>query len=104
LDSRAATATLALLTFVPGAAHAPRGVHFPGGDRWIVLARGQHGTSSWATGRFQSYATAVVAVAAAEAAVNRGLSPGVHHLHQVLTLADLPANSGIEVHDATHAA
>jgi hypothetical protein len=63
-----------------------------------VLARGADGTTRWATGRLQSYATAVVAVAAAQVTVDHRLPAGVHHLHQVLTLDELPDISGIEVH------
>ena len=93
LDSRLATAALAALTWIPGAASAPRGLHLPGSDRWLVLARARDGTSRWATGRGQSHATAVLAVTAARAVT--GLTAGVHHLHQVLTLADVPAGRGI---------
>jgi saccharopine dehydrogenase-like NADP-dependent oxidoreductase len=95
LDSRAATALLATLTWIPGGSHAPQGLHLPGGDRWVALARGEDGTTRWAHGRRQSHATAVVAVAAARRAV--GLPAGVHHLHQVMGLADVPAGAGIEV-------
>jgi hypothetical protein len=94
LDSRAATAALAALTWVPSAAHAPRGLHFPGGDRWLALARGGDGTRAWARGRRQSRATAALAVAAARRAVD--LPAGVHHLHRLISLADLPADAGIE--------
>jgi hypothetical protein len=95
LDSRIATAALALLTRVPGGRHAPKGLHLPGGDEWIVLARAD-GRSRWATGHGQSHATAVVAVEAARAA--GGAAAAVHHLHELLTLADLPTDSGIECH------
>jgi saccharopine dehydrogenase-like NADP-dependent oxidoreductase len=97
LDSRWATVALALLTWVPGASSAPQGLHLPGTDRWLALARGRDGTSRWASGRVQSHATAVLAATAARAVA--GLSPGVHHLHHVLTLADVPGGQGIHLHD-----
>jgi saccharopine dehydrogenase-like NADP-dependent oxidoreductase len=99
LDSRLATATLALLTHVPGASRAPKGLRFPGSDRWIALARGADGTTRRAGGRLQSHATAVVAVAAARGAVaaTAGWGPGVHHLHQVMTLADLPPDPDLVI-------
>lgn len=95
LDSRAATTLLAALTWVPGGSHAPQGLHLPGGDRWLALARSADGTAVWAQGRLQSHATAVLAVAAARRAVE--LPAGVHHLHGVMGIADIPADSGIEV-------
>jgi saccharopine dehydrogenase-like NADP-dependent oxidoreductase len=95
LDSRAATATLATLTWLPGGSHAPQGLHLPGGDRWQALARSEDGTTRWAQGRLQSHATAVLAAAAARRAVE--LPAGVHHLHQVMGLADIPGDSGIEI-------
>lgn len=91
LDSRPATATLTALTWIPGAARAPRGLHFPGSEAWLVLARAPHATA-WATGRRQSRATAVLAARAAQAAADA--PPGVHHLHRVLTLDDVPAGAG----------
>ena len=62
--ARAATATLAALTWVPGGSHVPQGLHLPGGDRWLALAqqRGRHHPLG-ARGRLQSHATAVLAVA-----------------------------------------
>jgi hypothetical protein len=95
LDSRLATAALATLTWVPGASSAPRGLHLPGSDRWVVLARADDGTSRWASGRSQAHATAVVAATAARAA--SGLPPGIHHLHRVLALGDIPAGHGIHL-------
>lgn len=95
LDSRLATAALATLTWVPGASRAPSGLHLPGSDRWLVLARAGDQTSRWATGRVEAQATAVVAATAVRAV--GGLPPGVHHLHQILTLADLPAGCGIDL-------
>lgn len=88
LDSRLAATALAALTWLPGASKAPRGLHFPGTDRWIVLARGHDGTTRWARGTNQSRATAIVAAAAATHAPH--LPHGSHSLHRVLTLADLP--------------
>jgi saccharopine dehydrogenase-like NADP-dependent oxidoreductase len=89
LDSRLATAALAALTWLPGASKAPRGLHLPGTDRWIVLARGHDGTARWAQGRSQSRATAAVA---AEATARALSAPhGVHPVHHILTLDDLPA-------------
>lgn len=95
LDSRLATTALATLTWIPGAAKLPTGLHLPGTDRWIAAARGTHGDSRWASGRVQSHATAVLAATAARAAT--GLPPGVHHLHQVITLNDLPTDQGIRL-------
>ncbi len=95
LDSRLATASLATLTWLPGASSAPQGLHLPGGDQWLVLARGHDGTSHWASGRVEAHATAVVAATAAR--VVCGLPTGVHHLHQVLTVAELPVGRGIHL-------
>ena len=92
LDSRLATAALAALTRIPGASRAPRRLPLPGSDRWLVLARAEDGTSRWASGRVESHATAVLAAAAARATT--GLAAGVQHLHQVLTLADVPTGRG----------
>jgi hypothetical protein len=93
LDSRLATAALAVLTRVPGGSRAPQGLHVPGSDRWMALARTPD-TEVWARGRRQSRATAAMAVAAARRVVR--LPPGVHHLHDVMRLADLPPDTGIE--------
>src|SRR5262249_22172810 len=95
LDSRLATAALAALTWIPGGSRAPRGLHLPGSDRWLVLARGREGISRWASGRVESHATAVVAAAAARAVT--GLPAGGHHLHQVLTPAAVPTGRGIHL-------
>jgi hypothetical protein len=95
LDSRLATAALATLTWVPGASRAPQGLHLPGTDRWLALARGRDGTTRWASGRVQSHATAVIAAMATRAVT--ALSPGVHHLHHVLTLADLSTEPEIHL-------
>lgn len=95
LDSHVATAALATLTWIPGASKAPRGLHLPGSDRWLALARGHDGTSTWASGRGQSHATAMLAASAARALA--GLPPGVHHLHRTMTLSDIPAGRGIRL-------
>ncbi|MGW0179567.1 SDR family oxidoreductase [Nocardia sp. NPDC003345] len=94
LDSRAATLALASATWIPGAGRMPRGLPLPGSDEWIVLARTESGHEAWARGRGQSRATAQLAVAAVRAAAD--LAPGVHHLHEVVTLAGLPGDTGIE--------
>lgn len=98
LDSRIATLALAGLTRVPGGRHAPRGLHLPGGDAWIVLAR-TDGRSRWATGRGQSRGTAAIAAEAARACC--GAAAGVHHLHQLISLADLPPDCGITCHTSS---
>ena len=96
VDSRFGTASLALLTHIPGASRfVPRGLHLPGSDRWLALAEAADGTVRRASGRSQSHASAVLTVLAARAAT--GLPPGVHHLPDVLTLDDLPEESGIEL-------
>ena len=95
LDSRVATAALAMMTWLPVALPAPRTLQLPGSDRWLTLAVSQDGTIRWAGGHSQSHATAVVAAAAAQAV--GGLTPGVHHLHRVLTLNDLPIGRGIHI-------
>lgn len=95
VDSRLATTLLAGLTWIPGASRAPQGLHLPGTDRWLALAQAAGGTMRWAAGRGQSHATAVITAVAARAAVR--LPAAVHHLHTVLTLADVPAGRGIEL-------
>ncbi|MGW0251816.1 saccharopine dehydrogenase NADP-binding domain-containing protein [Nocardia goodfellowii] len=87
VDSRLATVGLAALTWLPGAAHMPRGLHFPGTDQWMVLARPDSGPARWARGRNQSRATALLAVEAVRRARNCGA--GVRPLHQLMTLSDL---------------
>jgi hypothetical protein len=84
---------LAGLTWIPGASRAPRGLHLPGTDRWLALARAVGGATRWAAGRGQSHATAVVTAVAARLAVR--LPAAVHHLHTVLSFADVPAGRGI---------
>lgn len=98
LDSRLVTASLAALTWVPGGSRMPRGIQLPGSARWLILARAPDGTTRWAHGLGQSHATAVMAVAAARA--GGGLPAGVHHLHRVLTLAEVPTARGLSVEPA----
>jgi saccharopine dehydrogenase-like NADP-dependent oxidoreductase len=95
LDSVAATTALATLTWIPGGSRAPQGLHLPGTDRWLVLARGGDGTVRWADGQLQSQATAVLAVAAARVVTQ--LPAGVHHLHHALNLADVSTDHGIHL-------
>lgn len=92
LDSPALTRGLGLLARLPGAGRL-RGVpHLPGTDAWTAAARsGPH--LRRARGRGQSRATALVTAHAAALAAD--LPPGVHHLHRVTALADLPALPGV---------
>ncbi|MGH3715610.1 MAG: hypothetical protein ACRDT4_19445 [Micromonosporaceae bacterium] len=94
LDSRLGTAALGVLTWVPGARRLPHDVPLPGGDGWLMLARGAGGTSRWLRGHGQSEGTAL----AARAAV--GLDPGVRHLHHVLTLDDVAVDGALRTADA----
>ncbi|PXX57485.1 RmlD substrate binding domain-containing protein [Nocardia tenerifensis] len=87
LDSRAATAGLALLTRAP-ALRALTPKHMPGSDKWVVLARPAHGPARWAAGRGQSVATAVVTAAAARTAVLRRITSPAW-IHEILRIADL---------------
>ncbi|RZS36437.1 hypothetical protein EV193_107118 [Herbihabitans rhizosphaerae] len=96
-DSRLATAGLAALTWLPALGGIASKVHPPGSDRWLILARGQDGTTRHAHGRGQSHGTAVITAAAVRAV--RDLEPGTHHLHRVLSLADLPAGRGVDLSD-----
>lgn len=98
MDSRLVTASLAALTWVPGGSRLPRGIQLPGSTRWLILARAPDGATRWAHGLGQSHATAVMAVTAAHAAT--ALPAGVHHLHQVLTLAGVPTAKGLNVEPA----
>ncbi|WP_304455047.1 saccharopine dehydrogenase [Nocardiopsis sp. YSL2] len=99
LDSRTLTAGLALLTHVPGASRMPTGIHGLGTDAWVALA--QCGTARrWARGRGQSLATAHVTAWAAT--LVGGLAAGVHHLHEVAGLDDLPADLPLTVGGALH--
>jgi saccharopine dehydrogenase-like NADP-dependent oxidoreductase len=94
VDSKSATMAFAALTYVPGSSKMPQ-AHVPGSDAWLVLARSADGTARWLTGNIQSQATAVTAAIAARVVTT--LDPGIHHLHTVLTLADL---TPFEVHAA----
>ncbi|MEU8894457.1 hypothetical protein [Nocardia sp. NPDC048505] len=94
VDSRLATAGLAALTWVPGAARMPRGLRFPGSDHWMLLARADSGSALWARGRNQSRATAVLAAAAVRR--TRHLAAGVYPLHRIMTLDDLGSGAGVE--------
>lgn len=94
LDSRLATAAMAALTWLPGASRAPRGLHLPGEENWLILARSSKGAVRWARGRNQSHATAVITAIATRHASQ--LPGGIHHLHHVLTLGDVPADHIIE--------
>ena len=92
----AATVLLAGLTWIPGGCPGRRGAcTLPGTDRWLALACAAGGTTRWAAGQGQSHATAVMTAVAARAAI--GLPAAVHHLHTVLTIADVPAGRGIEL-------
>lgn len=95
LDSRIATAALAALTWVPGASRLPAGLHLPGSDRWLSLARAEGGSLWWAEGRGQSRATAAMTTLAVR--LLSDLRPGVHHLHQVMNLDDVPSGTGIRI-------
>ena len=95
LDSAAATSALTLLARLPGAG-ALRGVrrvpHLPGSEEWVLVAA-SGGRRRWARGRNQSRGTAVVTAWAAAKAEE--LPAGVHHLHEVAALADLPVLDGV---------
>lgn len=95
LDSARATLALSLLARLPGvgALHGVRRVpHLPGTDAWaLVAASGGH--RRWARGRGQSRGTAQVTAWAA--ALTEHLPAGVHHLHGVAALADLPLLEGV---------
>jgi hypothetical protein len=97
LTSRIATAALGVMTRVPGSARLARRLHLPGDDRWLALARGADGTVRWASGRPQAHATAAIAAFAVR--ITPLLGPGVHHLHQVAALSDVPADPALTVHD-----
>lgn len=95
LDSRLATGALAALTWVPGGSRAPRRLPLPGSDRWLVLAQADGEATRWASGEGESRATAEIAAAAARMAAS--LPAGVHHLHSVTTLADLPLGPSVHL-------
>ncbi|SNT45951.1 NAD-dependent epimerase/dehydratase family protein [Rhodococcoides kyotonense] len=89
LDSRLMTMGLATLTHVPWLARlSPSSM--PGGDRWAIVARDQDGRSSWATGREQSVATAVVAAWAAQQVASGEIDlGGPAWLHGAASLSDI---------------
>ncbi|MGW5878144.1 saccharopine dehydrogenase [Nocardiopsis terrae] len=94
LDSAAATTALALLTRLPGVGALRSVPHLPGSREWTLVAV-SGGHRRWARGQGQSRGTA--AVTAWAASLTRNLSAGVHHLHEVATLADLPPTEGISL-------
>ena len=96
LDSRLATTALAALTRLPGGGGLARRLHLPGRDRWLALARGADGLLRWASGRPQAHATAVMAALAARIAPT--LAAGVHHLHQVIGLSEVPIDDTLHIH------
>lgn len=73
----------------------PGGNHFPGSDRWLALARAEHGSLWWSHGRDQSRATAAMTTVAV--GLISDLPSGVHHLHQIMKLADVPSGTGIQI-------
>ncbi|MDR7172958.1 hypothetical protein J2W56_006724 [Nocardia kruczakiae] len=100
LDSRLATTALAVLTWLPAAAKATRGLPLPGTEDWIVTAQNRTGIRYWASGRNQSRTTALITATAVTH--TRTLPPGVRTLHHMLELSDLPASDirfGREVTD-----
>lgn len=97
LDSRPSTASLAMLTRIPGAARiAPRRLRLPGSDHWLVAAFGSDPAEvRWAHGRSESLATATVAVLAARAAP--ALAPGVHQLSSIIDITDIAGTDTIQL-------
>jgi NAD(P)-dependent dehydrogenase (short-subunit alcohol dehydrogenase family) len=87
LTSRIATASLAALTRIPGAATTAPRLHLPGDQRWLAMARSASGDVRALGGSIQSHTTA--AITAIAALKVRQLPTGIHHLHQVMDLADL---------------
>ncbi|SEL36283.1 NAD-dependent epimerase/dehydratase family protein [Rhodococcus maanshanensis] len=88
LDSRLATLGLAALTWAPRiAALIPAG-GMPGGDGWVIAARGGDGRSWWATGRVQSRATAEVAAQAVRRMLQSPITAPTW-LHQAASLDEL---------------
>ncbi|MEV6280408.1 NAD-dependent epimerase/dehydratase family protein [Nocardia sp. NPDC051832] len=98
VDSRLATAGLAAMTWLPGAAKLPRGLHFPGTDEWLVLARPRSGPARWVRGRNQSRATALLAAVAVRRA--RDCAAGVRPLHQLMELSELAGAADLELGQA----
>lgn len=87
LDSRLATVGLAALTWAPWAARwVPAGT-MPGGDAWVIAARGASKTV-WASGRGQSRATALVAAEATRLLLSSPIDRPTW-LHQITDLASI---------------
>ena len=100
LDSRMMTVGLGALTYAPWAAKlSPTSMR--GGDRWAIVARANDDRSIWATGRSQSYATAVVAAWSVGAILRRRLElVRPSWLHGAATLDDLATalgSAGVQV-------
>ncbi|MDT0330277.1 saccharopine dehydrogenase [Nocardiopsis lambiniae] len=100
LDSPALTRGLGLLARLPGAGRLSKVPHLPGSDAWTVAARSGPRLRR-ARGRGQSRATALLTAHAVGLAAD--LPPGVHHLHRITTLTDLPALPGITLDVTTRA-
>jgi NAD(P)-dependent dehydrogenase (short-subunit alcohol dehydrogenase family) len=66
--------------------------HLTGSEEWVLVAA-SGGHRRWARGRNQSRGTAVVTAWAA--GLTEGLPAGIHHLHEVATLADVSPLDGI---------
>ncbi|WP_026119147.1 saccharopine dehydrogenase family protein [Nocardiopsis ganjiahuensis] len=94
LDSAPATWALSLFGRLPGAGALRRVPHLPGSEEWALVAASA-GRRRWARGRGQSRGTA--AVTAWATTLTENLSAGVHHLHGVSALTDLPPLDGIEL-------
>lgn len=87
LDSRFATASLAALTWVPGARRLPTSIPMPGGERWYLQVRDAERVHGSATGIGQSRATGRMAALAVERV--RSADAGVHHLPALMTIDDV---------------
>ncbi|AQA24533.1 NADH(P)-binding family protein [Rhodococcus sp. MTM3W5.2] len=88
LDSRLATLGLAALTWAPRVAALVPAGGMPGGDGWVIAARGGDGRSLWATGRGQSQATAVVAALAVQRVLRSPIAAPTW-LHETISLDEL---------------
>ncbi|MGW6375012.1 hypothetical protein ACWFRB_02955 [Rhodococcus sp. NPDC055112] len=88
LDSRLATVGLASLTWMPRIASLIPAGGMPGGDGWVIAARGGDGRSWWATGRGQSRATAAVAAQAVLRVLRDPISAPTW-LHETASLDEL---------------
>ncbi|MDN5860459.1 MAG: saccharopine dehydrogenase NADP-binding domain-containing protein [Pseudonocardia sp.] len=94
LDPPLLAAATAYGARVPGlrralAAAAPTAARLTRREWWVAEARTTDGATAWATGRGQSYASAVVATWAAHQLLERRLPPGVHDLHHITDLDTL---------------